>query len=94
MAPRSERARLIQSACLSRDLGDFVLRNEIANLAQNVKPGPCWFDSFVFHACLVAGSNRQTNTFFDFLWDGCVPLKTIAYQRPFVMLCGNFITCD
>jgi hypothetical protein len=49
----------------------MVPRNEIANLAQNVKPGPCWFDFFVFHACLVAGSNGQANTFFDFLWDGC-----------------------
>ena len=48
-----------------------MLRNEIANLAQNVKPGPCWFDFFVFHACRVAGSNRQANTFFNFLRDGC-----------------------
>jgi hypothetical protein len=55
-------------------------RNEIANLAQNVKPGPCWFDFFVFHACLVAGSNRQTNTFFDFLWDGCVYGSCFALQ--------------
>jgi hypothetical protein len=48
-----------------------VLGNEIANLAQNVKPASCWFDFFVFHACLVAGSKGQANTFFHFPWDGC-----------------------
>ncbi|MGA3180569.1 MAG: hypothetical protein ABSF38_09525, partial [Verrucomicrobiota bacterium] len=40
-------------------------------LAQNVKPASCWFDFFVFHACLVAGSKGQANTFFHFPWDGC-----------------------
>ena len=66
VAPRTETARLIRYTRLPRYFRDLVLRNEIANLAQNVKPGPCWFDSFVFHACRVAGSNRHANTFFRF----------------------------
>ncbi len=66
VTPRTEGARLIQSPGLPRYFGDFMRRNEIANLAQNVKPGPCRFDFFVFHACLVAGSNGQANTFFQF----------------------------
>jgi hypothetical protein len=41
-----------------------VLWNQIANLAQNVKPATCWFDGFfVFHPCRVAGLKRQANTF-------------------------------
>jgi hypothetical protein len=66
MTPRTEGARLIHGPSLPRYLGDFMFRNEIANLAQNVKLAPCWFDFFVFHACRVAGSNGQANTFFDF----------------------------
>ena len=44
VAPRAEGARLILHARLSRDLRDFVFGNEIANLAQDVKPATCWFD--------------------------------------------------
>ena len=66
MAPGAERARLILRASFPRDLGDLVLRNKIADLAQNVKWGTCWLDVFVFHTCRVAGSKRQANTFFDF----------------------------
>ena len=48
-------------------LGDLVRRNKIANLAQDVELGSCWFDEFfLFHACRVAGLNRQANTFFRF----------------------------
>jgi hypothetical protein len=66
VAPGTERARLILHARLPRYLGDQVFRNEIANLAQNVKPASCWLELFVFHACLVAGSNHQANTFYQF----------------------------
>src|SRR5439155_7181795 len=60
-------ARPILCACFPRYLGDFVLWNKIANLAQKVKPTTCWFDAFfVFHPCRVAGSKRQANTFFIF----------------------------
>jgi hypothetical protein len=45
--------------------------NQIANLAQDVKLAACWFDGFVFHPCLVAGSNGQAGKFLDFLWEGC-----------------------
>jgi hypothetical protein len=52
---------------LSRDFGDFVRWNKIANLAQDVQLASCWFDRvFLFHACRAAGLNRQANTFFSF----------------------------
>jgi hypothetical protein len=39
--------------------------NKIANLAQDVNLASCWLDCvFLFHACRVAGLNRQANTFF------------------------------
>ena len=67
VAPGAESARPILYASFPRYLGDFVLWNKIANLAQNVKPTTCWFDCFfVFHPCRVAGSKRQANTFFIF----------------------------
>src|SRR5213593_1267505 len=67
VAPGAESARPILYACFPRYLGDFVLWNKIANLAQKVKPTTCWFDAFfVFHPCRVAGSKRQANTFFIF----------------------------
>ena len=67
VAPGTESARPILHARFPCDLGDFVPRNKIANLAQNVKPAPCWFDGFfVFHPCRVAGSKAQANTFFIF----------------------------
>src|SRR5438094_393199 len=71
VAPGAESARPVLYASFPRYLGDFVLWNKIANLAQKVKPTTCWFDCFfVFHPCRVAGSKRQANTFFHFLWDG------------------------
>src|SRR5205814_6433394 len=67
VAPRAESARPILYASFPRYLGDFVLWNKIANLAQKVKPTTCWFDCFfLFHPCRVAGSKRQANTFFIF----------------------------
>ena len=67
VAPGAESARPILYASFPRYLGDFVLWNKIANLAQKVKPTTCWFDAFfVFHPCRVAGSKRQANTFFIF----------------------------
>src|SRR5438270_4079150 len=71
MAPGTKAARLIFHSGFSCYLGDFTLRNVIANLAQNVKPRACWLDCFVFHPCRVAGSKGQANTFSLFLWDGC-----------------------
>jgi len=67
VAPGAESARPILHARFPCDLGDFVLWNQIANLAQDVKPTTCWFDGFfVFHPCRVAGSKPQANTFFIF----------------------------
>src|SRR5438477_9631848 len=78
VAPRAESARPILYASFPRYLGDFVLWNKIANLAQKVKPTTCWFDCFfLFHPCRVAGSKRQANTFFHFLWDGCETLSLV-----------------
>src|SRR5881398_573432 len=85
VAPRAESARPILYASFPRYLGDFVLWNKIANLAQKVKPTTCWFDCFfLFHPCRVAGSKRQANTFFHFLWDGCAisPLGTLSVPIP------------
>src|SRR6266568_9479640 len=67
VAPGAESARPILHARFPCDLGDFVLWNQIANLARDVKPTTCWFDGFfVFHPCRVAGSKPQANTFFIF----------------------------
>jgi hypothetical protein len=57
-----------------------------ANLAQNVKSAACWFDGCLFHPCLVAGLNRQANTFFNFRWDDCgfVSLNAICLAEVFV----------
>src|SRR5438045_8378670 len=83
VAPRAESARPILYASFPRYLGDFVLWNKIANLAQKVKPTTCWFDCFfLFHPCRVAGSKRQANTFFHFLWDGCDRIKWTDFLRP------------
>jgi hypothetical protein len=71
VTPGTERARLILNASLSRYLGDGVFRNQIANLAQDVKSVACWLDCFLFHPRLVAGLDHQANTFSNFLWDGC-----------------------
>src|SRR5438094_5839802 len=77
VAPGAESARPVLYASFPRYLGDFVLWNKIANLAQKVKPTTCWFDCFfVFHPCRVAGSKRQANTFFHFLWDGSERLSS------------------
>src|SRR6266481_9801195 len=80
VAPGTESARHIFYAGFPCYLGDFVPRNKIANLAQNIKPGTCWFDFFVFHPCRVAGSKRQANTFFVFLWDGCGTGRNIKWR--------------
>jgi len=91
VAPRTEGARLILCPGLSRYFGDFMLGNKIANLAQDVELAPRWFDCFLFHACRVAGLNRQTNIFLDFLWDGCgIFLRFVA---ALCLLIAN-IKCD
>src|SRR5205085_9954471 len=80
MAPGTKTARLIFHSGFSCYLGDFTLRNVIANLAQNVKPRACWLDCFVFHPCRVAGSKGQANTFSLFLWDGCVRFTFVDFD--------------
>jgi hypothetical protein len=64
MTPRREGARLVLGPRRPGDLRDATLRNDIADLPQNVELGTCWFDWFVFHPCLVAGRHGQANTFF------------------------------
>src|SRR5438045_7268241 len=86
VAPRAESARPILYASFPRYLGDFVLWNKIANLAQKVKPTTCWFDCFfLFHPCRVAGSKRQANTFFIF----CGMAVTSLNRALRVVLGGN-----
>src|SRR5436309_11426035 len=63
MTPRLERARLILRSGLASYRGYLVVRNVVANLAQGVEVGSCWFDFFVFHACPLTGSKNQANTF-------------------------------
>src|SRR5438477_3062383 len=90
VAPRAESARPILYASFPRYLGDFVLWNKIANLAQKVKPTTCWFDCFfLFHPCRVAGSKRQANTFFHFLWDGCDSFPLRHLHRMHLIFSGN-----
>ena len=48
-------------------------RNAVANLAEDGEVRLCWVDVFVFHVCRVADLNRQSNTFSEFLEDGCDP---------------------
>src|ERR1041385_6211748 len=64
VAPGAESARPILHARFPRDLGHFVLWNQIANLAQNVKPTTCWLDDFLFFTPAVwQAQNVQANTF-------------------------------
>ena len=62
VAPRTERARLIFYASLPRYLGDFMLRNKIANLAQNVELPSCWFD--LCFSCLPCGRFKWSSQHF------------------------------
>ena len=64
MVPRPDSARLVIHSSLPGNPGNFVLRNEMANLAQDVELGTRWLNSFVFHPCRVAGSKHQANAFF------------------------------
>jgi hypothetical protein len=68
-----------------------VFWNEIANLAQNVELASCWLNCFVFHACRVAGSKRQANTFSNFLWDRCDFLSMFSLS---VRLENSFLGVD
>jgi hypothetical protein len=71
MAPRAEGARLILHARVASYFADKMRRNKVANLAQDVEVGSCWFD-FYFHPCLVAGlQTLSQHIFSNFLWDGC-----------------------
>ena len=63
MTPGAEGTRLILSPGSSGYFRNGVLRNVIANLAQDVELGTCWFGLF-FHPCLVAGLQSRANTFF------------------------------
>src|SRR5947207_2389996 len=63
MTPRAEGPGLIFGSGLASYFGNLLLWNVIANLAQDVELGTCWFDFCFFHACLVAGSKSQANTF-------------------------------
>jgi hypothetical protein len=63
MAPRRERPGHILRSGLPGDFAYLMLWNEVANLAQDVELGSCWFDFVFFHPCLVAGSTGQANTF-------------------------------
>src|SRR5262245_59452845 len=55
VASGTESARLIFHARLPCNLGDLVLRNKIANLAQEVKSATCWFDAFFLFSPLPCG---------------------------------------
>jgi hypothetical protein len=71
--------------------GNRVLRNEIANLAQDVELGLCWFDFVFFHPCLVAGLHGQTNTFFSKPSDGCDRITPEEWRaRPVWVQSGTF----
>jgi hypothetical protein len=69
------RARILGSG-LTSYLGDLMLRNVIANLAEDVEVGSCWFDFFVFHTCRVAGSKLKPTLFCFFCGMAVTPKHT------------------
>lgn len=71
---------------LPRDFGEFVRWNEIANLAQNAKPGPCWFDSLFFMPAVWQVQMVKPTLFSDFLW---VPVKKIINNK--IMIVGVIV---
>jgi hypothetical protein len=71
MTPGAKGAGVILHARVPRYFADKVGGNKVANLAQNVEVGSCWFD-FDFHPRLVAGlQTLSQHIFSNFLWDGC-----------------------
>src|SRR6266481_2621138 len=64
MAPRRKGARFVLGPGTPGDFGYLVLRNKIANLAQDVEFGSCWFDFVFFHPRLVAGFTESFQHFF------------------------------
>src|SRR5262245_11464972 len=64
MAPRTEGARLFIDAVFAGQLGNQMLGNEIAKLAEQGEFGTGWLRArFVFHPCRVAGNLASANLF-------------------------------
>ena len=72
VAPGTEVSRLLVHAGLTRELGNQVRRNQIANLLEDGEFRTRWLGvGFVFHTCPMAGSNLIRPAFFSSLWDAC-----------------------
>jgi len=69
MAPGGKGSGL--DTAFPRQFRNQMRRNEVANLAEDGEVRGCWVDGFVFHLCRVADFNPQSNTFSEFLGDGC-----------------------
>jgi hypothetical protein len=63
MAPRLKAARLGLGSRGTRNLGDGVRRNKIANLAQDAELGTGWSFFELIHPCRVAGANKKLQPF-------------------------------
>ena len=72
MAPRTEGADLLFYSSFPSELGNQKIRNEVADLPQQIQFRRRWNDLvFLFHPCRVAGLNNSFQLFLHFLWDGC-----------------------
>ena len=72
MTPGAEGAGFVLDPDRPRQLGDQEVRNEVANLPQEVQSHDGWNVLVVlFHPCRVAGRSRIFQPFFKKKWDGC-----------------------
>lgn len=68
VTPGAKGARLFHSG-FTRNLGDQVARNDLAELLENAELGFGWID-LVFFSSLLSGRAQTDNPAFPFLWDG------------------------
>jgi hypothetical protein len=59
VAPGIEGAGLLLGSGVARDFGNQMLRNKIANLAQEVEFASGWNSFELIHPCRVAGANKK-----------------------------------
>ena len=72
MTPRTITPALSVDFGFTCELGNQELRNQIANLPQQIQFRNGWNDFvFFFYPCRVAGRSDSFQLFRQFLWDGC-----------------------
>jgi hypothetical protein len=76
MTPWSKGPDLLIDFGFARYLGNQELRNEVANLPQQIQFRTGWNAIVVFsHPCRVAGPSKTFQPFLEILWDGCDDFK-------------------